>query len=69
MEEFKTINKNATAEIVEKKSRFIAHVFYIETIEQAEEYIKNVKKQYHDAKHNVFAYAIETGDRRNSNKI
>lgn len=69
MEEFKTINKNATAEIVEKKSRFIAHIFYIETIEQAEEYIKNVKKQYHDAKHNVFAYAIETGDRRNSNKI
>ena len=39
------------------------------TIEQAEEYIKNVKRQYHDAKHNVFAYAIETGDRRNSNKI
>ena len=69
MEEFKTVNKNATAEIVEKKSRFIAHIFYIETIEQAEEYIKNVKKQYHDAKHNVFAYAIETGDRRNSNKI
>lgn len=69
MEEFKTINKNVTAQIVEKKSRFIAHIFYIETIEQAEEYIKNVKKEYYDAKHNVFAYAIETGDRRNCNKI
>ena len=65
MEKFKTINKNAEAEITEKKSRFIAHIFYIETIEQAEEYIKQVKKTYHDAKHNVFAYAIETGDRRN----
>ena len=62
MEEFKTINKNATAEIVEKKSRFIANIFYIETIEEAEEYIKQIKKKYHDAKHNVFAYAIETGD-------
>lgn len=64
MEKFKTINKNAEAEITEKKSRFIAHIFYIETIEQAEEYIKQIKKKYHDAKHNVFAYAIETGDRR-----
>ena len=64
MEKFKTINKNAQAEIIEKKSRFIAHIFYIETIEQAEEYIKQIKKKYHDAKHNVFAYAIETGDRR-----
>ena len=35
MEKFKTINKNAEAEITEKKSRFIAHVFYIETIEEA----------------------------------
>lgn len=65
MEKFKTINKNAEAEITEKKSRFIAHIFYIETIEEAEEYIKQIKKKYHDAKHNVFAYAIETGDRRN----
>lgn len=65
MEKFKTISENSTAEITEKKSRFIAHVFYIETIEEAENYIKEIRKKYHDAKHNVFAYAIETGDRRN----
>ena len=69
MEDFKTINKNVEAEIVEKKSRFIAHVFYIETIEEANEYIKQIKAKYHDARHNVFAYALETGDRRNCNKI
>lgn len=62
MEEFKTINKNSEAQIVEKKSKFIAHIFYVETIEEAEEYIKKVKKKYYDAKHNVFAYAIETKD-------
>ena len=62
MEEFKTISNNAEAEIVEKKSKFIAHVFYIETIEEAETYIKEMKKKYHDARHNVFAYALETGD-------
>lgn len=66
---FKSIKENTSAEITEKKSKFIAHVFYIETIEEAEKYIKQIKKKYHDAKHNVFAYAIETGDRRNCNKI
>ena len=50
-----------TAEIVEKKSKFIANIFYVETTEEAEEYIKQIKKKYHDAKHNCFAYAIETG--------
>lgn len=65
MEKFKTISENSVAEITEKKSRFIAHVFYIETIQEAENYIKEIRKEYHDAKHNVFAYAIETGDRRN----
>ncbi|MBQ6992497.1 MAG: YigZ family protein [Clostridia bacterium] len=59
---FKTINDKSIAEIVEKKSRFIAQIFHVETIEEAEERISEVKKQYHDAKHNCFAYAIETGD-------
>ena len=62
MEEFKTINKNIVAEIIEKKSKFIAHIFYVETPEEADKYIKEIKKKYHDARHNVFAYAIETGD-------
>ena len=35
MEEFKTISNNVEAEIVEKKSKFIAHVFYIESVEEA----------------------------------
>ena len=56
--EFKTVKQNSTAEIVEKKSRFIANVFSVETVEQSEEYIKKIKKQYHDAKHNCFAYII-----------
>ena len=66
---FKTINKNAASEIVEKKSRFIANVFYVETMEEADNYIKEIRKKYHDARHTVFAYAIETKDRRSSCKI
>ena len=58
----KTIKEQVTGEITEKKSRFIANIFYVETAEEAENYIKQIKKKYHDAKHNCFAYAIETGN-------
>lgn len=63
--EFKTICKNETAEIVEKKSKFIANIFYVESEEEAENHIKNIKKKYYDAKHNCFAYIItsENGDK------
>lgn len=57
---FKTIKEDTSAEIVEKKSRFIANVFYIENVEEAEEKIKEIKKKYFDARHNCFAYRIAT---------
>lgn len=62
MLQFKTIKQDVSAEIVEKKSKFIAHIFYVETIEEAESIIKEIKEKYKDARHNCFAYAIETGD-------
>lgn len=66
---FKTIKENVTGEITEKKSKFIANVFYVESVEEAEEYIKQIKKKYVDARHNCFAYAIEAGKRWYSGKI
>ena len=48
--------KNGVGEIVEKKSRFIAHIYKIENEEQAVSYINEIKKQYWDARHNCFAY-------------
>ena len=63
MEKFKTIlEKNTTAEIIEKKSRFIANLFYVETPQEAENKIKQVKKKYYDAKHNCFAYITLNGN-------
>ncbi len=59
---FKSIAKNSTAEIVEKKSKFIANIFYVESIQEAEEKIKEVKKKYYDARHNCFAYSIFSED-------
>ena len=63
MEKFKTIlEKNKTAEIIEKKSRFIANLFYVETPQEAEDKIKQIKKKYYDAKHNCFAYITLNGN-------
>ena len=63
MEEFITILKNETAEIVEKKSKFIANLFHVESVEEAENRIKDIKKKYHDARHNCIAYrVIENGN-------
>lgn len=54
----KTIEHNASAEITEKKSKFISDLFYVETIEEAENKIQEIRKKYHDAKHHCFAYRI-----------
>lgn len=59
---FKTINQNVSAEIVEKKSKFIANVFYVESVEDAEEKVREIKKKYFDARHNCFAYSVFTKD-------
>lgn len=56
--EYKTIKERGTAEIVEKKSKFIANIFYIENKEEAEQIILNIKKEYYDARHNCFAYSF-----------
>ena len=55
---YKTIKKNVSAEIVEKKSKFIANVFYVESREEAEDIIKMQKKKYYDARHNCYAFRV-----------
>ena len=55
---FKSIEKEAVAEIVEKKSKFIATIFPINSKEEAENRISEIKKKYYDAKHNCYAYVV-----------
>ena len=62
MEQFMTILKDETTDIVEKKSKFIASIGYVENVETAEAKIREIKKKYYDAKHNCIAYrVIENG--------
>lgn len=55
---FKTIACDVESEIVEKKSRFITNIYYVENEDEAEQKIKEVRKKYFDAKHHCFAYNI-----------
>jgi len=60
MQEFKTIKNDLSNEIIEKKSRFIANIFYVETEEMAKEKLKEIKSKYYDARHNCYAYRVLT---------
>ncbi len=62
MEEYITIKSDIQTEIVEKKSRFLINVYKIETKEQAEEYIKKIKKEHFSANHSCSAYRIKLND-------
>lgn len=60
---FTTILENTTSEMVEKKSKFIANIFYVENEEQADVKIKELKKKYFDARHNCVACRVIENDK------
>lgn len=55
---YQTVYQGAEAEIIEKKSRVIGHVFPVTSEEEALGIIEKTKKQYWDARHNCWAYVI-----------
>lgn len=58
VKEYRTIYQNGEAEMVEKKSRFLAHIAHTESEEEALAFIESMKKRYWDATHNCSAYII-----------
>ena len=56
--EYKIVYTGGEAEIVEKKSRFIATVSPVKTEEEALAFIEATKKKYWNARHNCFAYIV-----------
>ena len=55
---YKQATKNGEAEIEIERSRFIAHVYPVETREEADGIIKQLRKEYRDATHNVPALVL-----------
>lgn len=58
LEKYRTVYIGREAEIIEKKSRFIATVRPIKSEEEAIAFIESMRKKYWDATHNCFAYVI-----------
>ena len=58
---YKTVNEHHEFEIPKIKwSRFIGNIFHIESKEEAEKYLKEIKEKYRDATHNCYAYSYGT---------
>ena len=62
MEKFLTVVDEFTAEITEKRSRFIATIAHVDSEVEAFEFIDSIKSKYWDAKHNVYAFALHEGN-------
>ena len=46
------------SELTEKRSRFLGHLRRVESEEEAKAFILQIKKQYHDARHNCWCWRI-----------
>lgn len=58
---YKTIQKEAFGEFVERHSRFISYAKPVETEDDAISFINKIKTKHWDAKHNVYAYSLLKG--------
>ena len=64
MTEYLVPTKDAEAEFVEKRSRFLSHIFLVNTEDEALARLKQMRETYWDATHNVYAYIIRDGATR-----
>lgn len=56
-----TLARNVSCEMEERKSIFIGHASPIESEEEARQFIETKKREYYDARHNVYAYLLSDG--------
>lgn len=59
--EYKTVNTQACAEFIEKRSRFIGYIKPVISKEEAVDFINEIRSKHWDATHNVYAYVLRDG--------
>ena len=64
MTTYRTIQKAAQAEFIDRRSRFIGQIQPVTSEAEAQAFIESVKKRYWDARHHVPAYILRDGDIR-----
>ena len=53
--------EDTESEFTEKRSRFISHIWKVESEAEARERIEQMKKKYYDARHNCWCYLLQEG--------
>ena len=61
MTEYYVPTGSGAAEIVEKRSRFIGHIWRISSEEEARRYVSEMKSKYYDARHNCWCCIVRDG--------
>lgn len=64
MTEYFVPTGSGESEYTEKRSRFLGHIRYVETEEEAKAFIAETKKKFYDARHNCWCYIIRGGAER-----
>ena len=59
--EYRTIKEFNSDEYIVKRSRFIGYAKPVTTVEEANEFISEIKSKHWDATHNVSAYILRNG--------
>ena len=58
MEDYKTVQNDSEAEMIERKSRFIGYCRPVKTQEEAIDFINEIRIMHRQATHNVYAYVL-----------
>ena len=61
MAEYYVPARDSETEFTEKRSRFIGHVWRVETEEEARQKVSEMKSKYYDARHNCWCYILREG--------
>lgn len=62
MESYIVPFQEAETEMIEKRSRFIGHIWRVESEEEARAHIEAAKKKHYDARHNCWCYILREGN-------
>ena len=62
MSEYLVPFMDTDSEFVEKRSRFISHIWRVESEAEARARIEEMKKKYYDARHNCWCYLLKEGN-------
>lgn len=64
MSEYRTVQSEASDSFIERKSRFIGYARPVRNVQEATDFINEIRSKHWDATHNVYAYVLRDGQIR-----